>query len=89
MGELHLEIVKERLQRVYRVPCELGPLKVAYREGIALEVGATSESIPYQVTLLVMRCAVNCSLNKTDTSQLCGCYSYSYSSSGQGYRCDL
>lgn len=46
MGELHLEIVEERLQRVYRVPCELGPLRVAYREGIALEVEATSELIP-------------------------------------------
>lgn len=69
MGELHLEIVKERLHRVYRVPCELGLLQVAYREGIALEVGATSQSISYQVTLLVMRCVVNCSLNKTDAIQ--------------------
>lgn len=44
MGELHLEIVKERLHRVYRVPCELGLLQVAYREGIALEVGASTST---------------------------------------------
>lgn len=41
MGELHLEIVEERLQRVYGVECELGELQVAYREGLAGETGTT------------------------------------------------
>lgn len=45
MGELHLEIVEERLRRVYRVPCHLGQLQVAYREGLLQEAEATCESL--------------------------------------------
>lgn len=32
MGELHLEIIKERIIREYRIEVELGPLQIAYRE---------------------------------------------------------
>jgi elongation factor G len=48
MGELHLEIVEERLRRVYRVECQLGQLRVAYRESITQEAGATGESVCYE-----------------------------------------
>lgn len=41
MGELHLEIVEERLKRVYGVECEMGQLQVAYREGLSHEINAT------------------------------------------------
>ena len=41
MGELHLEVVEERLKRVYGVECELGPLQVAYRESLLRETFAT------------------------------------------------
>ena len=41
MGELHLEIVEERLRRVYGVACELGQLQVAYREGLSHESSAS------------------------------------------------
>eukprot|EP00808_Paulinella_micropora_P000183 g70507.t1 len=34
MGELHLEIVANRLNRDLNVPCTLGPMHVAYRETI-------------------------------------------------------
>ena len=32
MGELHLEIIRDRIQKEYKVEAELGPLQVAYRE---------------------------------------------------------
>lgn len=35
MGELHLEIYVERLRREYRVDCEVGKPRVAYRETIS------------------------------------------------------
>ncbi|CAK7227298.1 Elongation factor G, mitochondrial [Sporothrix bragantina] len=35
MGELHLEIYVERLRREYRVDCEVGQPRVAYRETIS------------------------------------------------------
>lgn len=42
MGELHLEVVQDRLQRYYRVPCQLGPLQVAYKEAPATSCTITS-----------------------------------------------
>ena len=45
MGELHLEMVEERLRRVYGVACELGQLQVAYRETLLDEARATGEVI--------------------------------------------
>ncbi|GBP32332.1 Ribosome-releasing factor 2, mitochondrial [Eumeta japonica] len=34
MGELHLEIIKERIIREYKIDVELGPLQIAYRESL-------------------------------------------------------
>lgn len=34
MGELHLEIMLDRLQKVYKVPVSMGTMRVAYRESI-------------------------------------------------------
>ncbi|XP_050487710.1 ribosome-releasing factor 2, mitochondrial [Bombus huntii] len=34
MGELHLEIIKERIRTEYKVDAELGPLQISYRETI-------------------------------------------------------
>ena len=45
MGELHLEIVAERLKRVYCVECQLGKLQVAYRESLTQEAAATGEGL--------------------------------------------
>ena len=36
MGELHLEIILDRLQRDFKVDCSLGKLQVAYREAPTL-----------------------------------------------------
>lgn len=38
LGELHLEIVCDKLKRTYGVEVETGQAHVAYREGIAAEV---------------------------------------------------
>lgn len=38
MGELHLEIIHDRLKRDFRIDCSLGKLQVAYREAPSVEV---------------------------------------------------
>jgi len=40
MGELHLEIIVDRLRREFKVDCNVGKPEVAYREGIARKVEA-------------------------------------------------
>ncbi|KAL0868852.1 hypothetical protein ABMA27_007201 [Loxostege sticticalis] len=42
MGELHLEIIKERIIREYKIDVELGPLQIAYREAL---VGTAKHTI--------------------------------------------
>lgn len=37
MGELHLEIIADRLQRDYKIPCHIGKLQVSYRETVTKE----------------------------------------------------
>ncbi|XP_050465862.1 ribosome-releasing factor 2, mitochondrial [Cataglyphis hispanica] len=34
MGELHLEIIKERIKKEYKIDVDLGPLQIAYKETI-------------------------------------------------------
>ncbi|CAG0890758.1 unnamed protein product [Darwinula stevensoni] len=43
MGELHLEIVRDRISKEYKIDAELGPLQVAYRETITNKVSDTLE----------------------------------------------
>ena len=38
MGELHLEIVLDRIIQEYKIPAELGKLQVAYREAPTISV---------------------------------------------------
>lgn len=38
MGELHLEIIYDRLKRDFGVDCSLGKLQVSYKEQPTLEV---------------------------------------------------
>jgi elongation factor G len=38
MGELHLEILTDRMQREYKVGCNIGRPQVAYRETVTAEV---------------------------------------------------
>jgi elongation factor G len=47
MGELHLEIAAHRLQRDFKVPCELGKVRIAYRETVTVpsEVEHTYENV--------------------------------------------
>ncbi|XP_078128052.1 ribosome-releasing factor 2, mitochondrial-like [Sander vitreus] len=41
MGELHIEIIHDRIKREYCIETHLGPLQVAYRESILHEVSTT------------------------------------------------
>ena len=38
MGELHLEIIHDRLKRDFKIDCSLGKLQVAYREAPSVAV---------------------------------------------------
>lgn len=37
MGELHIDVIKERIKSEYKVDCDLGPLNVAYKETMLSE----------------------------------------------------
>lgn len=41
MGELHIEIIHDRIRREYGLETHLGPLQVAYRETILNEISTT------------------------------------------------
>ncbi len=41
MGELHLEVIHQRLTKDFKVDCSLGKLQVAYRESPTLQVTKT------------------------------------------------
>lgn len=41
MGELHIDIIHDRIRREYGIETHLGPLQVAYRESILREASAT------------------------------------------------
>lgn len=43
MGELHIEIIHDRIKREYGLETYLGPLQVAYRETILNAVCATGK----------------------------------------------
>ena len=45
MGELHIEILHDRIRREYGIEAHLGPLQVAYRETILQEVSTTGKTI--------------------------------------------
>uniref|UniRef100_A0A4W6F2I8 Ribosome-releasing factor 2, mitochondrial n=1 Tax=Lates calcarifer TaxID=8187 RepID=A0A4W6F2I8_LATCA len=45
MGELHIEIIHDRIRREYGIETHLGPLQVAYRETILHEASATGTNI--------------------------------------------
>lgn len=41
MGELHLEVIKQRLLTEYKIDAELGPLQISYKETIVSEAKET------------------------------------------------
>ncbi len=45
MGELHLEIIVDRLKREFKVECNVGKPEVAYREAIAKHVDAEAKFV--------------------------------------------
>ena len=38
LGELHLEILRDRIEREYGIKAELGRMRVAYRESVGKSV---------------------------------------------------
>ena len=45
MGELHLEIIVDRMKREFKVECNVGQPQVAYREGISKQVEAEGKFV--------------------------------------------
>ena len=54
MGELHLEIIHDRLKRDFKVDCSLGKLQVAYREAPSVQVRKTGNYILYSYILALI-----------------------------------
>lgn len=52
MGELHIEIIHDRIRREYGIETYLGPLQVAYRETILSDVSTTGANISGSLTRL-------------------------------------
>lgn len=62
MGELHLEIIKERIRKEYKIDVDLGPLQIAYRETIQNtvkdtfiiehKVGRTNHKVTITISLI-------------------------------------
>ena len=55
MGELHLEIIHDRIKRDFKVDCSLGKLQVAYREAPSVEVkrrGVLCLTIPISISTI-------------------------------------
>ena len=44
MGELHIEIIKDRIKSEYKIDAELGPLQIAYRETVTNPIRDTFTS---------------------------------------------
>ena len=53
MGELHLEIIKNRILKEFKVDAYMGPLQVAYRETINQDATA-SNSIASKIGVLLL-----------------------------------
>ncbi|MFZ5479629.1 MAG: elongation factor G [Myxococcota bacterium] len=45
MGELHLDIIRDRLEREFKVQCQVGRLQVAYRESISAPAEAEGKFV--------------------------------------------
>lgn len=43
MGELHLEVIRERIRSEYKIEADLGPMQIAYREMLLSPVKDTYE----------------------------------------------
>lgn len=62
MGELHLEIIKDRILKEYKIDADLGPLQIAYREApmrkisgdvnVQTQVGNSKHSVGINISLI-------------------------------------
>ncbi len=48
MGELHIDVIKERIRSEYKIDAELGPLQISYKETLLNKV-SESHSISHQI----------------------------------------
>lgn len=53
MGELHLDIIRSRLEKEYKLEVDLGPLQIAYRETIEDSAGEDQELVTSNLPWLI------------------------------------
>ncbi|KAJ8974319.1 hypothetical protein NQ317_010915 [Molorchus minor] len=70
MGELHLEIIKDRILKEYKIEVDLGPLQIAYREA---PINAVTDSLTVETKIGNSRQYVTTKLSlvPTDTGKKC------------------
>lgn len=62
MGELHLEIIRDRILKEYKIEADLGPLQIAYREmgltkvtdsiNVDVKIGSHKNSVLVKMSLI-------------------------------------
>ncbi len=91
MGELHIEIIHDRIKREYNIETHLGPLQVAYRETILQSATATGEATANSPScfLIVYLCENHYSFSELflndRPSALFVCFTVLWSSATYGY----
>lgn len=78
MGELHLEIIRDRILKEYKVDAELGPLQIAYREApltklsdsvsVQTKIGSSKNSVLVRLSLIPVVDSSSSSVLKMDKS---------------------
>lgn len=61
MGELHLDVIKSRLEKEYGLDVDLGPLQIAYKETIVNDAGMQYSLFLYSTCHVCMQYLVNVS----------------------------
>jgi len=67
MGELHLEIARDRLIQDFKAKATIGKIEISYRECILDEVGPTTANIDREIAGKVARASVTASIAPVDT----------------------
>lgn len=65
MGELHLEIIKDRILKEYKIDADLGPLQISYREAA---LSSVREDFVYETKIGSSKQTVNISISLVPTN---------------------
>ncbi|KAI3361740.1 hypothetical protein L3Q82_002091 [Scortum barcoo] len=83
MGELHIEIIHDRIRREYGIETHLGPLQVAYRETILHEV-STSDTLDRTIGERRHVVTVELTIRPADISSVGGSCEFAFAKEFEG-----